>query len=167
MVELPPDVIALVPMRNVVLFPQLLMPVTVGRPRLLAALQHATAGQTPFGMVLQKDATVDDPDLDGLCRIGTLARVLKHGRTEDGQVHAVCQGLQRIRIVEAVAGHPFLVARIERIDEPASSSTVAEGRAATACQRPNRSDITATESSQAWFKQGRPNAPSIVFSSEK
>jgi hypothetical protein len=57
--------------------------------------------------------------------------------------------------------------------QPASLATTCQrvtrpaGRVATACQRPNRSDITATEASQAWFKQGRPNALSIVFSSEK
>ncbi len=127
--ELPDDVVALLPMRNLVLFPHLLMPVALGRPKSVAALQHAVAGKSPVALVLQKDAQDDDPGLASLCRIGTLAAVLQHRQTDDAQVHAVCQGLQRVRIVELVEGHPFLAARIERLEEVDARSTQAEALA--------------------------------------
>ena len=125
-VVLPEDVVALVPMRNVVLFPQVMLPITVGRARSLAAVRQAVTAQTPLGIVLQKDASIDDPGLDQLCAVGTLASVVREVKAADGQIHAVCHGLQRFRLIEWVSGHPFLAARIERIEEPAQSSTEAE-----------------------------------------
>ena len=74
---LPENVVALVPMRNVVLFPHVLMPITVGRARSLAALRHAVAAEAPLGIVLQKSAQVDEPGFDDLCAIGTLATVVR------------------------------------------------------------------------------------------
>jgi ATP-dependent Lon protease len=123
---LPDGVVALVPMRNVVLFPHVVMPITVGRAKSLAALRHAVAASSPLGIVLQKDAAVDEPDLDALCTIGTLATVLGQLGTADGQVHAVCHGQQRFRLLELVPGHDFLAARIERLAETPSTSTEAE-----------------------------------------
>jgi ATP-dependent Lon protease len=119
---LPTDVVPLVPMRNVVLFPHVMVPVTVGRARSLAALAHAAAQRTPLAVVLQKDASVDEPGAQALCTVGTLAQVVQQVRADDQQVHAVCQGLQRIRVLGLVEGHPFLAARIERLPEPAPST---------------------------------------------
>jgi ATP-dependent Lon protease len=119
---LPTDVVPLVPMRNVVLFPHVMVPVTVGRARSLAALAHAAAQRTPLAVVLQKDPSVDEPGAQALCTVGTLAQVVQQVRADDQQVHAVCQGLQRIRVLGLVEGHPFLAARIERLPEPAPST---------------------------------------------
>ena len=127
--ELPPDVIALVPMRNVVLFPHVLMPITVGRIKSIAAVEHALHSNAPVGIVLQKDATVDDPGLDALCSIGTVANIVRHLTSAEGLRHAVCQGLERFRIDELVEGYPFLAARIQRIDESELVSTQAEALA--------------------------------------
>ena len=119
---LAPDVVALVPMRNVVLFPHALVPIAVGRPRSVAALQHAVAAEVPLGIVLQKDAAVDDPGRAALCDVGTLANVLQHGAAQPDRHQAVCQGLQRFRLVELVEGYPFLAARIARLAEGAPLS---------------------------------------------
>ncbi|MDP1647222.1 MAG: endopeptidase La [Rubrivivax sp.] len=123
---LPDDVVALVPMRNVVLFPHVLMPIIVGRERSLAALRHAVAAEAPLGIVLQKNAQVDEPGFDELCAIGTLATVVRQVESADGQIHAVCHGRQRFRLRELVPGHAFLAARIERIEEPEQPTTAAE-----------------------------------------
>ena len=120
------DVVALVPMRNVVLFPHVLMPISVGRARSVAAVQHAVAAGAALGIVMQKDARVDDPGRDALCDIGTLAKVVQHIDAEGQLHHAVCQGVQRFRIVELVEGHPFMAARIEVVAEPTEVSTQAE-----------------------------------------
>lgn len=127
--ELPADVIALVPMRNVVLFPHVLMPITVGRVKSIATMEYALQSKAPIGIVLQKDATVDDPGLDALCSIGTIANVVRHVASEDGTHHAICQGVERFQIEEIVEGYPFIAARVKRIKETAQVTTQTEALA--------------------------------------
>jgi len=124
--ELPADVIALIPMRNVVLFPHVIMPVAVGRARSVAAVEHILQEKTPVGIVLQKDPAIDEPGLDALCTVGTLANVVRHIAAEDGTHHAVCLGVERFRIEELVEGYPFLAARIQRIPETKPDSAQVE-----------------------------------------
>jgi ATP-dependent Lon protease len=123
---LPENMIALVPMRNAVLFPHTTMPLAMGRPKSVAALNHVVQRGGLLGIVLQRDAQQDDPDREGLCDIGTLARVLQHAEGSDGQQHTMCQGMQRFHIEELVGGYPFLAARIARIDEPKEVSPAVE-----------------------------------------
>jgi ATP-dependent Lon protease len=123
------DPVALVPMRNVVLFPHLLLPITVGRSRSIAAVRHALATDTPIGLVLQRDAAVDEPDRAGLHDIGTLARIVQHGDQHDEQIHLICQGLRRVRIGALAGGQLYLAARVEPIDEEAAASTRIEALA--------------------------------------
>ena len=125
-VALPEGLIALVPMRNAVLFPRSMLPLTVGRPRSVAALSHVVQRGGMLGILLQRDAAADDPGRDDLCDVGTLARVVQHADGEQGVQHAMCQGLQRFRLEALVEGYPFLVARIQRIDEPKDVSAEAE-----------------------------------------
>lgn len=127
--DLPADVIALVPMRNVVLFPHVLMPITVGRVKSIATIEHALQSKTPIGIVLQKDAAIDDPGLDALCSIGTVANVVNHVTSDDGTHHAVCQGTERFHIEEIVEGYPFIAARVKRIQESSLVTTQAEALA--------------------------------------
>lgn len=124
--ELPTDVIALVPMRNVVLFPHVVMPVTVGRARSIASIQHVLQAKTPVGVVLQKDPAIEEPGIDALCSVGTIANVVRHVASEDGTHHAICLGVERFRIIELVEGYPFIAARIERIPEVIPDTTQVE-----------------------------------------
>ena len=124
--ELPPDVVAVVPMRNVVLFPHVLLPITVGRAKSIAAVLHAVQTKAPLGIVLQKDPQADDPGRAELCDVGTIASIARVVASDEGLRHAVCQGVQRFRLLELVEGYPFVAARIERIEEPAEASTEAE-----------------------------------------
>jgi ATP-dependent Lon protease len=126
---LPEDVIALVPMRNVVLFPHVLTAVTVGRAKSIAALEHAIKAHAPLGIVLQRDPAVDDPDLDTLFSMGTVVSVVRHLASSDGLRHAVCQGIERFVIEEMVEGYPFLAVKIRRVGEPPEVSTEAEALA--------------------------------------
>jgi len=125
-IELPPGVVALIPMRNLVLFPHVLAPVSVGRAKSIAALQHALVADVPIGILLQKDPRDDDPGIEGLHSVGTLAKVVHHQEQAEKLHHTVCQGTQRFRIVGPAEGHGFLAARIEPIDEPDDSSSEAE-----------------------------------------
>jgi len=123
---LPPDVIALVPMRNVVLFPHVLMPITVGRAKSIAAVEYALDSSAQIGIVLQRDPAIDDPDLHALFGMGTVVNIVRYLSSADGLRHAVCQGVERFGIEEPVGGYPFLAARIRRIGDPAEVSTEAE-----------------------------------------
>jgi ATP-dependent Lon protease len=124
--ELPPDVIALVPMRNVVLFPHVLMPITVGRPKSIAAMEYALNSSAQVGIVLQRDPAIDDPDIHALFGMGTVVNIVRHLTSADGLRHAVCQGVERFGIEEPVEGYPFLAVRVRRIGDPAEVSTEAE-----------------------------------------
>ncbi len=132
---LPEGVVAIVPMRNVVLFPHTMLPLAVGRAKSVSALTHVVQRGGQLGIVLQRDAKDDDPGREGLCDVGTLARVLQHAEASEGQQHAMCQGLQRFRIDELVEGYPFVAARITRIDEPKEATPEAEALALQLHQR--------------------------------
>lgn len=127
--SLPADVIALVPMRNVVLFPHVLMPITVGRVRSIATIEHALQSNIPIGIVLQKDAAVDEPELEALCHTGTIANIVHHVTSADKTHHVICQGVERFQIEELVKGYPFIAARIKRPKEPVEVSTKSEALA--------------------------------------
>jgi ATP-dependent Lon protease len=125
---LPEDVLILVPMRDTVLFPGVVMPVTVGREQSIAAAQEAVRSERPIGLLLQRDESSEAPGPDDLHTIGTVASVLRYVTTADGIHHLICRGQRRFRILDHVHGFPFLVARIDYIDEPASVSKEAEAR---------------------------------------
>jgi ATP-dependent Lon protease len=115
--QIPIDAVPLVPMRNVVLFPVVITPITVGRERSIAAAQYALRHEKPIGVILQKESTVELPGPEDLYQIGTVATVLRYVTAPDGSHHLVCQGEERFRAIEFLDGYPFLVARIERIPE--------------------------------------------------
>lgn len=127
--ELPQDVIALIPMRNIVLFPHVLTAITVGRAKSIAALEHVLDPKRPLGIILQKDPAVDEPGQDALFNVGTVVNVVRHLASSDGLRHAVCQGLGRFSIEEIIEDHPFLAARVRLIAEPDEVSTEAEALA--------------------------------------
>ncbi|MBU3739486.1 MAG: endopeptidase La, partial [Rhodoferax sp.] len=118
---LPKDAIAVLPVRNMVLFPGQVVPITVGRDRSIAAANHALQQDQEIGILLQHDAQAEVPEPADLAGIGTLACVLRHVVTPDLTHHIVCQGQQRFRVLEFLPGHPFLVARIERLGEAVSN----------------------------------------------
>ncbi|MGD9507468.1 MAG: endopeptidase La [Geminicoccaceae bacterium] len=127
-VDLPADVLPLVPVRNLVLFPGTVVPVTMARPRSIAAAQAGVRGERPIGVILQREASVDDPGPLDLHRVGTTANVLRYMTAPDGNHHLICQGQQRFRVLEFTGGYPFLTARFELVDEPEDKSQEVEAR---------------------------------------
>jgi ATP-dependent Lon protease len=125
---LPPDALIVVPVRNTVLFPGMVLPFTLGRPKSIAAAQQAVRDQRQVGILLQRVAEVDDPTGIDMHRMGTLANVVRYITTPDGTHHLVCQGEQRFQVVEYLSGWPFLVARVLRIPEPETRSPEIEAR---------------------------------------
>ncbi len=114
---LPKDAMIILPVRNVVLYPGVMLPLSLGRPRSIAAAQEAARSEQPLGVILQRDAEADDPNGEQLHAVGTLARILRYVTAPDGSHHIVCQGLQRFRVREFLSGYPFMAARVEPIEE--------------------------------------------------
>jgi len=125
---LPPDALIIVPVRNTVLFPGLVLPITLGRPKSVAAAQQAVRDQRQVGILLQRAADVDDPSGIDMHRMGTVAGILRFVTAPDGTHHLVCQGEQRFQIVEYLSGWPFMVARVLRLSEPEARSAEIEAR---------------------------------------
>ena len=114
---LPSDALIVVPVRNMVLFPGMVVPISIGRESSIAAAQYAVKTDQAVGILMQKNADFETPGPDDLSSVGTIAAILRYVTTPDGTHHIVCQGQQRFRVTGYVTGFPFTVARIERIAE--------------------------------------------------
>ena len=125
---LPADALIIVPVRNTVLFPGMVLPITVGRAKSIAAAQQAVRDQREVGILLQRSADIADPSPVDMHRMGTIANVVRYVTAPDGSHHLICQGEQRFQIVEYLSGWPFFVARVTRIPEPEGLSAEIEAR---------------------------------------
>ena len=122
------DALIILPVRNLVLFPGVVLPLTVGRPQSIVAAQEAARSQRPIGVLLQRDAETAEPGPADLHQFGTVAGVLRYLTAPDGTHHVVVQGEQRFRAVDFLGGYPFLAARVERIKEPEVNTVEIEAR---------------------------------------
>jgi ATP-dependent Lon protease len=118
----------IVPVRRMVLFPGMVLPITLGREASIAAAQAAARAKRPIGVLLQRDAEVEKPRADDLSLVGTVANIVRYITTPDGTHHVICQGTQRFRAVEYLDGYPFLLARVARIEEPDAAGPEIEAR---------------------------------------
>ena len=125
---LPSDAIAIIPVRDITLFPGVVMPVTVGRERSIAAAQHAVREQRQIGLLMQRDREVADPLPVDLHRMGTVANVMRYVTAPDGSHHLVAQGDERFQALEFLSGWPFLVARVQRISDQEPKTPEMEAR---------------------------------------
>jgi ATP-dependent Lon protease len=125
---LPADSLIIVPVRGMVLFPGMVLPITLGRSRAILAAQRAVREQKPVGIVMQRNAEAADPIPIDMHRTGTIANIVRYVTTPDGAHHLICQGEQRFRVVEFLNGWPFFVAQPLRIAEPTTSSNEIEAR---------------------------------------
>jgi ATP-dependent Lon protease len=127
-VSIPADGLIIVPVRNTVLYPGVVIPITIGRPKSIAAAQQAVREQRQVGILLQRDPEQSDPGPDDLYRIGTVANIVRYLTGPDESHHIVCQGVQRMRVLDFMPGTPYPVARVLHIPEPAGSSPDIEAR---------------------------------------
>ena len=126
-IQLPSGVVPVVLVRNLVVFPVVILPITIGRGPSIAAAQFALRREKSLAILLQKSPDADVPSLDEVYRIGTVATVLRYLTAPDGTHHIVCQGESRFRVKEFLEGYPFLAARIELLstDEAMTSEVEA------------------------------------------
>ncbi|MCK1358876.1 endopeptidase La [Bradyrhizobium sp. 199] len=128
-VKIPDDALIVIPVREMVLFPGAIAPITIGRAKSIAAAQQALREQRPVGIVLQRSPEIEEPGPDDLYRVATIANIVRYITAPDGTHHIVCQGVQRARILDFLPGTPFPAARIQQIPEPTTTSPEIEARA--------------------------------------
>ena len=125
---LPADGLIIVPVRNLVLFPGLIAPLTLGREESMLAAQEAVRTQKPIGLVLQRNAETEQPETDELHTVGTVATILRYVTTPDGAHNLVVQGDQRFRVAEFLEGRPYKAARVELLPDPTPVNRDVEAR---------------------------------------
>lgn len=119
-----PEILPILPLRNTVLFPGVVIPITVGRDKSIKLVKEAYKGDRTIGVVSQKDMNIEEPTLDQLHKIGTAANIIKILQMPDGNTTVIIQGKQRFKITEMVSADPYLKAKVERVteDKPKVSS---------------------------------------------
>jgi ATP-dependent Lon protease len=125
---IPAGALVILPLRNTVLFPSTVMPLVVGRPTNLRAIEEAVRQQVPVGFVAQRDAAIELPQANDLFRVGTAADVLRMFGLPDGQRQIIIQGRQRFEIAEFLETDPFFVARVTMVEETIPQSKQFEAR---------------------------------------
>src|ERR1700686_3656286 len=111
---IPEDAPITLPVRNMLLFPGVVLPLTIGRPSSSAAAQEAVRSGRKVGLLLQDDPNIEQPGPENLRRVGTVAEILRYVTSEDTH-YVICRGLRRFRVEEFLSGFPYLVARIAEI----------------------------------------------------
>jgi ATP-dependent Lon protease len=111
-----PDALPVLPLKNTVLFPGVVIPITVGRDKSLKAVQEAYAHDKLISVHTQRDPQQEDPAMGDLYAIGTVAKIMKIIKMPDGNTTAILQGKSRVRFVELVHPAPYIRIRAEKLD---------------------------------------------------
>ena len=117
-----PDVLPVLPLKDTVVFPYIILPLSVGRDKSVVAVDRALAESRVIMLVAQRDPANDNPGEEDLYDIGTAAVIMRMLKLPDGRIRILVQGLARARIHHISQVDPYLQAKIERIEEPESSS---------------------------------------------
>jgi ATP-dependent Lon protease len=112
-----PAEIALLPLRNTVLFPGVVLPITVGRDKSVKAVYEVYKTNKLIGVVAQKDSSIDNPEVKDLEKIGTVARIIKLIKMPDGGTTIIIQGKSRFEIEQIISEEPFFKARVKKLEE--------------------------------------------------
>ena len=112
-----PDKLPILPLRNNVLFPGVVIPITLGRDKSIKLIQDAYKGNKFIGVVSQIDSNVEEPQYTDLFKIGTVAQIIRMLKMPDGSSTIIIQGKKRLKLVEELSAEPYLVAKIEEFEE--------------------------------------------------
>lgn len=112
-----PDILPLLPLRNTVLFPGVVLPITVGRDKSIKAVNDAYKANKLIGVLAQKDSNIEEPELKDLCEIGTVAKIVKLIKMPDGGTTIIIQGKKRFRLLSIVEEEPYFKANISLLPE--------------------------------------------------
>lgn len=118
-----PDEIPLLPLRNTVLFPGVVLPITVGRDKSIKAVNDAYKADKLIGVVAQKDSNVEDPTVADLCNIGTVAKIVKLIKMPDGGTTIIIQGKKRFELLSIVSEDPYFKATVKVLEDDVKPDT--------------------------------------------
>ncbi len=107
-----PDILPILPLRNTVMFPGVVLPITVGRQKSLQLIQEVYRGNRLIGTIAQKDGSIDDPAQADLYQTGTIAQVLKILEMPDGTTSVIIQGKRRFEVQEYIQEFPYFRAKV-------------------------------------------------------
>jgi ATP-dependent Lon protease len=111
------EIIPILPLRNTVLFPGVVIPITVGRDKSIQAVKAAFGNGKLIGVVSQMDGNIEDPSPADLCKIGTVAKVIKMIKMQDGGTTIIIQGKKRFELIEMVEVDPYFQAKVSILEE--------------------------------------------------
>ncbi len=121
-----PEILPILPLRNTVLFPGVVIPISVGRRKSLELVREAFQGDKLLGTVTQKDAQLDDPSITDVFQVGTVAQVLKILEMPDGSTSVIIQGKRRFKVQGYVQENPYFKAQVSLLDEEIPQKETAE-----------------------------------------
>ena len=112
-----PDMIPILALRNAVLFPGTVYPITIGREKSINLIEDAEKGNLFIGAVPQNDLSVEDPGKDDLYQYGTVAKIIKTLEMPDGTITAILQGYSRLEVLDIVDSQPYMVGRVRYLED--------------------------------------------------
>jgi ATP-dependent Lon protease len=112
-----PEVLAILPLRNTVLFPGVVIPITVGRDKSIKLIRDANKGNRMIGVVAQQDVGIEDPNFSQLNKVGTIALIIKMLQMPDGNTTVILQGKKRFVLKDEVQSEPYIKATVEPFKE--------------------------------------------------
>lgn len=115
--EKTPELLSILPLRNTVLFPGVVIPITVGRDKSIHLIKDAYKGDKTIGVVAQKNDKIEDPTIDDVNRIGTVAYIIKMLRMPDGNTTVIIQGKKRFELQEVEQTEPYMKAKVKGFAE--------------------------------------------------
>ncbi|KGO92501.1 endopeptidase La [Flavobacterium subsaxonicum] len=124
--EVLPDTLPILPLRNMVLFPGVVIPITAGRDKSIKLINDANNGDKIIGVVAQKDESVEEPGIDDVNTVGTVARILRVLKMPDGNTTVIIQGKKRFEIDSVTTEDPYLKATVREFEETRPKSKDAE-----------------------------------------
>ena len=110
-----PSVLPILALKNTILFPRIVIPITVGREKSIQAIQRAYDTNRLIAVLSQEDSRVENPTIDDLFKVGTVAKVIKILRMPDGTTTAIIQGRRRFRLEQLIDTEPFMTGRVTPI----------------------------------------------------
>lgn len=112
-----PGALPILPLRNMVLFPGVVIPITAGRDKSIRLINDANAGTKIIGVVAQKDESVEEPGAADIHNVGTVARILRVLKMPDGNTTVILQGKKRFEVAEVTTDNPYLTATVKEVGE--------------------------------------------------
>ena len=112
-----PETLPILPLRNTVLFPGVVIPITATRDKSVKLIKHANTGDKLIGVVSQKDSSVSEPTFSDINKIGTVAKILRVLQMPDGNLTIIIQGKKRFKIKNIVSEDPFILSSVDEIKE--------------------------------------------------